>query len=307
MSAAANQQPVRYSPSWLSLREAADARARSRDLAIELAIELATVLATGLGAVRTDRLVIHDLGCGTGSMGRWLAPLLPGPQHWVLHDQDPELLDLAAAWMPSRAADGSPVSTEVRQGDVTALTTADLDGAALATASALLDLFTAEEAASIVAACAGASCSALFSLSVLGRVELGPADPLDVAVAAAFNAHQRRTVQGRTVQGRTVQGRTLLGPDGVAAAEHAFAGHGWQVLRRASPWRLGPDDAALAEAWFDRMGRCGVRAVTGPAAGGLSRPPTRRGRERRAAGYGAPRRPAGPAQQLIRSTLFRPE
>ena len=26
---------------------------------------------------------IHDLACGTGSMGRWLAPLLPGPQRWV--------------------------------------------------------------------------------------------------------------------------------------------------------------------------------------------------------------------------------
>ena len=32
-----------------------------------------------------------------GSMGRWLAPLLAGPQHWVLHDRDPDLLDVAAA------------------------------------------------------------------------------------------------------------------------------------------------------------------------------------------------------------------
>ena len=39
------------------------------------------------------RCVIHDLGCGTGSMGRWLAPRLPGPQHWVLHDRDADLLD----------------------------------------------------------------------------------------------------------------------------------------------------------------------------------------------------------------------
>ena len=29
-------------------------------------------------------------------MGRWLAPLLDGPQHWVLHDRDPDLLGVAA-------------------------------------------------------------------------------------------------------------------------------------------------------------------------------------------------------------------
>ena len=29
-------------------------------------------------------------------MGRWLAPLLPGPQHWVLHDRDADLLAVAS-------------------------------------------------------------------------------------------------------------------------------------------------------------------------------------------------------------------
>ena len=43
------------------------------------------------------RLVIHDLGGGTGSMGRWLAPRLPGRQHWVMHDRDADLLELAVA------------------------------------------------------------------------------------------------------------------------------------------------------------------------------------------------------------------
>ena len=43
------------------------------------------------------RLVIHDLGGGSGAMGRWLAPRLPGPQHWVVHDRDADLLELAVA------------------------------------------------------------------------------------------------------------------------------------------------------------------------------------------------------------------
>jgi hypothetical protein len=37
---------------------------------------------TSRAAPATGRWVIHDLGCGTGAMGRWLAPVLPGPQHW---------------------------------------------------------------------------------------------------------------------------------------------------------------------------------------------------------------------------------
>ena len=54
-------------------------------------------------------------------MGRWLAPLLPGPQHWVLHDRDADLLALAAADVPAPAADGGDVSVETRLSDITHL------------------------------------------------------------------------------------------------------------------------------------------------------------------------------------------
>ena len=33
-------------------------------------------------------------------MTRWLAPLLPGPQHWVLHDRDEDLLHVARSTVP---------------------------------------------------------------------------------------------------------------------------------------------------------------------------------------------------------------
>src|SRR3954471_18526926 len=119
-----------YAPEWLDLREGADAAAR--------AAELVDLL---LPALPAPPLVIRDLGCGTGSLGRWLAGRLPGPQHWILHDRDPELLALAGAAMPGTAADGTPVSAETREGDVTALRAVDLAGTSLVTASALLDLF----------------------------------------------------------------------------------------------------------------------------------------------------------------------
>jgi hypothetical protein len=220
----------RYSPGWLALRESADAAARAPELLHPLRRHL-----TG-----GSRLVIRDLGCGTGAMGRWLAGRLPGPQHWVLHDRDPALLDRAAATMADTAADGSPVTVETRPGDITRLTAGDLTGTSLVTASALLDLLTREEVDGLVAACVGAACPALLTLSVVGRVEIAPADPLDAEITAAFNAHQRRSTGGRR----------LLGPDAVDAAAGAFTRHGATVLVRSAPWRLGADRAALTAEWL---------------------------------------------------------
>ncbi|MDG4797799.1 class I SAM-dependent methyltransferase [Micromonospora sp. WMMD1082] len=215
---------------WLALREPADVAARSTELVGTLRAALA-----GDGP-----FVVHDLGAGTGSLGRWLAPLLPGPQHWILYDQDPDLLSRARAGMPATAADGAPVTVETRRGDLTRLTAAELADAALVTASALLDMLTAEEVDQLAAACAKAGCPTLFLISVTGTVRLTPADPLDDEVAAAFNAHQRRTVNGRR----------LLGPDAADACAAAFARHGVDVEARPSPWRLGPQQAALAAEWF---------------------------------------------------------
>jgi hypothetical protein len=214
---------------WLALREPADADARATDL---LDLVRGRLPSTGT-------LVIHDLGSGTGSMGRWLAPRLPGPQHWIMYDRDPDLLDHAAAEMADAAADGAPVTVETRLGDLTRLTAADLDGAGLVTMSALLDMLAADEIDRVVAACAGTTVWA--TLSVTGHVALTPADRLDAEIEAAFNDHQRRTVEGRT----------LLGPDAPAHAIDAFRRRGSTVHERPSPWRLGADRAGLSAEWFD--------------------------------------------------------
>jgi hypothetical protein len=198
---------------WLALREPADAAARSREL-----VELLP---------STGSHVIHDLGCGTGSMARWLAPLLPGPQHWVLHERDAALLEIAARELPG---------AETRRSDITRLDPEDLAGATLITASALLDMLTGDELDRLVRLCAGVGCPALLTLSVVGRVELTPADPLDRRVEAAFNDHQRRG--GR------------LGPDAPAVARERFERLGAEVIVRPSPWRLGAAQAELAAEWF---------------------------------------------------------
>ncbi|MGW7507266.1 class I SAM-dependent methyltransferase [Streptomyces massasporeus] len=221
--------PPRYAPEWLELREPADAAGRAHDLLDPLRIRLANM--PGKSGV-----VIHDLGCGTGSMGRWLAPRLDGAQHWILHDRDPYLLHFAAVSSPRSAADGSRVTVETRRGDVARLTPDALQGASLVTASALLDVLTREEIDTLAAACTGAGCPALLTLSVAGRVELSPSHPLDAELTQAFNDHQRRD--------------GMLGPDAVTAAAEAFSEHGATVRLHPSPWRLGPEQAALTEQWL---------------------------------------------------------
>ena len=221
---------IRVAPGWLALREPADAAARSRDLVEALARALPA------GGLR----VIHDLGSGTGSIGRWLAPRLAGPQHWVLHDRDADLLALAAADPPGPAADSAPVTVATRRTDLARMRADDLAGASLIVASALLDLLTGEELDRLADLCKAAGCPALLTLSVVGRVEIVPADPLDRRVAAAFDAHQRRM---------TTRGR-LLGPDAPGYAARAFRRRGAEVLVRPSPWRLGPVQSALAAEWL---------------------------------------------------------
>ncbi|MGY0071054.1 class I SAM-dependent methyltransferase [Streptomyces sp. QTS137] len=223
-------EPARYAPEWLQLREPADAFARAHDLLDPLRVKLANL------PKRADGFIIHDIGCGTGSMGRWLAPRLDGAQHWVLHDRDPYLLHFAAVTSPRSAADGSRVSVETRRGDVARLTADALSGASLVTASALLDVLTREDVDALAAACAGAGCPALLTLSVAGRVELTAPHPMDQEIAEAFNAHQKRG--------------GLLGPDAATAAAEAFSEHGATVRLNPSPWRLGPEHAGLTAQWL---------------------------------------------------------
>jgi hypothetical protein len=207
---------VRVSPEWLLLREPADAAARSAELVERLRRRLA----------EAGPLVIHDLGGGSGAMGRWLAPRLPGPQHWIVHDRDVDLLELAVGMEPAA------VTVEARRSDITRLTPDDLAGASLITASALLDLLTAAELTRMLRVCTGRPM--LLTLTVVGHVDLRPADPLDARIGAAFNAHQRRA--------------GLLGPDAVAAAVAELRA---EVLVRPSPWRLNGAPADLTAAWFD--------------------------------------------------------
>src|SRR5207302_5841635 len=109
----------RVSAAWLSLRESADAAARAG--------ELVEPIRRHLGV---SRAVIHDLGSGTGSTGRWLSPQLSCPQHWIMYDRDADLLHRSMADMIDSAANAL-LTVETRLRDVTRLTADDLESASL--------------------------------------------------------------------------------------------------------------------------------------------------------------------------------
>jgi hypothetical protein len=221
---------VRVAPSWLALREPADLSSHADGLMAEVR--------RALPGGRP--LIVHDLAGGTGNMMRRLALQLPGPQHWVVHDVDPDLLARIGS-SGLAAQDGSPVTFETRCGDVTRLTADALADADLITCSALLDLLTASELERLVHAVESVGCVVLVTTTVSGVVDLRPKHGLDASLTAAFNAHQRRTVADRA----------LLGPDAADAAAREFSALGRTVVKHPSPWTLDATVPELTRAWLD--------------------------------------------------------
>src|SRR5215472_11558798 len=153
---------------WLSLREAADAAARSQTLLAELV--------AALPARRPLRIV--DLGTGTGSNVRYLSSRLPQPQEWLVVDRDPSLLDRLTARVDV------PLTTRA-----TNLGTLTDD---LVTASALLDLVSEPWLQRLARACREAGAAALFALTYNGESQCDPHEPEDEWVRSLMNRHQRQ-------------------------------------------------------------------------------------------------------------------
>jgi hypothetical protein len=217
-----------FDAAWLALREPADAAARSTALEDLLARMLAG---------RGGTLDCVDLACGTGANLRRLAPRLPGPQRWRLVDSDAVLLAEAHRRCTDlHDADGAPIEVAYLQADLAA---ADLDaccaGAALVTASALLDLVASEWLERLITAITRARSVALFALDYDGRRNCEPADPDDALAHAAFDAHQHRDKGFGPA----------LGPRAAAYAARALEQRGYRVERARADWRLGATDAAL--------------------------------------------------------------
>lgn len=202
----ANAAPDGFSADWLSLREPFDFDAR--DVAARRMRWVERLERWRSGSTHPWRVI--DLGCGTGSNLRWLAPRLEGAQQWLAVDHDAALLN---AWPSVFESTGAPLmdgahdlaqvarwplpsaSVEIvrRQLDLAQhLEALPWSAADLVTASALIDLVGPVWLKQLVACCSAARAGLLLTLSVDGRLRWHPADRDDIWMSHTFAAHQQR-------------------------------------------------------------------------------------------------------------------
>ena len=208
----------RFGADWLALREPYDTRA----VAPELVRRLAEWVTTRPG------LRVVDLGAGAGAMLRRLGPRLGEGQQWTLAELDPELIIMGQA----RLGEGLPPAAYWRLDLARDLEALGGKRVNLITASAMLDLVSADWLGRLVRLRAELGCALYVELTYDGHIEWEPADPLDALALNAVNQHQRSD-----------KGFGLaLGPD-AAPVLGQMLGSGTELAR--SDWRLGPDDQAM--------------------------------------------------------------
>jgi hypothetical protein len=212
-----------FDAAWLDLREPADRAARDR--------RLLAAAARHLAAAPAPRVL--DLGAGTGATVRAFGELAPGATRWLLLDRDRALL--------AAAADRCGPAVETIAADLGDLDALPLAGVRLVTASALLDLVPQAWVETLAGLLAARAVGFYAALCYDGAMAWDPPLPDDPAVTAAFNAHQR----GDKGLG------PALGPAAPAVLAAALGRRGFAVRSAASPWRLGPEDAALQRALSD--------------------------------------------------------
>ena len=146
-------------------------------------------------------LRVVDLGCGTGSNLRALAPVLSGEQHWTLVDHDPALLRAAretiAGWASRVIEDGEQLTIDKGgrrividflqrdlAGELDPLLASPPD---LVTAAALFDLVSAQWIAQF---CDRVQSVFYTVLTYNGAEQWAPSHAADADVLRAFHAHQ---------------------------------------------------------------------------------------------------------------------
>jgi hypothetical protein len=209
-----------FSAEWLALREPYDRAAVNPGLLRRLA----------QWAGRKDRLEVVDLGAGTGSIMRRLAPVLGPRQQWTLVELDPALITAGSkglpAWASYRRLDLARDLRELAAMPVQ-----------LITASALIDLVSARWIEELAALVRQIGCGLYMVLTYDGSIEWQPVHPLDPMVRDGVNRHQR-TDKG-------------FGPALGPGAAPCLAGllPGAEFAR--SDWQLGPDDRHLQQELLD--------------------------------------------------------
>lgn len=248
--------PSAFAADWLSLREPIDHRSRA------VALDQALTDWLARRDRQRSRLRVLDLGSGAGSNLRYLAPRLKGPQHWTLVDHDAGLLKRARE--TDRGALDLRLTTHLA--DLNRIDDAAPSSPDLVTASAWLDLVSADWIERFVERAEEWSVPVLIALSVDGR--RGFVDPDgrvrdradDQLMREAFNEHQRQP-KGLGVS-------PALGPDAAHVLAERLAG-AFVVTTQASDWLLpaGSNEARtlgieLLDGWAASASEARAEALT---------------------------------------------
>jgi hypothetical protein len=242
----------RFADDWLALREPADHAARSGRLAEMLSRSLADRWASE----------IVDLGAGTGSNLRWLAPRLPGRQKWRLIDHDARLLECVGRPSAAAGASGQAPTIETCCLDLAALPDDIVEGADVVTASALFDIVSRQWIEQLAGRLGASGAAGLFALTVDGRrwfvdsAGRAIADAEDRYMAELFNRHQRRA-KGLG---------EALGPDAARVLPDALRRVGMAVHVETADWRLAAGETgtmALGSALIEDWSRAAAEATSG--------------------------------------------
>lgn len=218
-----------FSSQWLDLREPIDHAARSE----------AVISALCHYFLNDWKLVITDIGCGTGSTLRALKPFFDKELTWHLIDNDPLLLEEARKHAGENRVESSLLDLSTNLDPVF---TPKPD---LVTTSAFLDLVSADWLAGFVEAITQRELPFYAALSYDGRGGTTPAHGDEAEVLSAFNAHQR-TDKGLG---------PALGPDAADTAIRLFEEAGYIICREDSDWVAGPKhplfQTMLLDGWRD--------------------------------------------------------
>jgi len=255
-----------FDPDWLFLREPFDGLARSEAVAARLIATLPT------------RPRLLDLGAGTGSLLRWLAPRIGRAQAWTLVDADPEMAEVTfevmarraeimgwAATFPNRKtllvhAPGGAWRIECLTADLAkAPNNLPLGQADAVLSSALCDLVSE---AWLTRMATTLRVPFYAALCVDGREHWHPRHREDSRVAAAFRRDQARD-KGF--------GGIALGPHAPAAITRVFGGRGFAVTSGASDWVINAAGRGMEPAVRGRANRFLLDLAGGHAAAARAR------------------------------------